>query len=452
MAALLLSAAGAAAGGVLGPAGAIAGRLVGAVAGHAIDRALFGGGATHRTRHVEGPRLADLDVMASTEGAPVPRAYGRVRIAGELIWATELEEQVATRTETTGGGGGKGGGGGQPSVTTTTTTYAYFANLAVGLCEGPIGRVARVWADGKPLDLEGLNVRIHDDGETQAPDPLIVAKEGSAPAYRGLAYAVFERLPLANFGNRIPQLSFEVVRPVGRLERMVRAVTLIPGTTEFGYEPATVTQVLGPGRSAPENRHVGHAPSDVVASLDELQAVCPNLERVAVVVAWFGNDLRAQHCLLRPGVDSAVKTTHGATWSVAGLGRGAAHLVSTVEDRPAFGGTPSDASVVNLIAELKARGIAVTLYPFVTMDIPAGNALADPQTGVAPQPAYPWRGTITCDPAPGRPRPTARPAPRRRSTRSSAARPIGATGAWCAIARNWPPQPAGSMRSCWARN
>ena len=71
-------------------------------------------------------------------------------------------------------------------------------------------------------------------------DPLIVAKDGNVPAYRGVAYVVFERLPLANFGNRIPQLSFEVVRPVGRLERMVRAVTLIPGTTEFGYAPGTV--------------------------------------------------------------------------------------------------------------------------------------------------------------------------------------------------------------------
>ncbi len=297
MAALVLSAAGAAAGGALfGPLGAIAGRLVGAVGGNMLDRSLFGGGAN---RAVEGPRLSDLDLMASTEGAPIPRVYGRVRIAGEVIWATQLEEVVSTRTETTGGGGGKGGGSG-PS--TTTTTYSYFANFAVGLCEGPIGHVARVWADGKPLDLAGVTMRVHSGAEDQTPDPLIVAKEGAdnAPAYRGMAYVVFERLPLADFGNRIPQLSFEVVRPVGRLERMVRAVTLIPGATEFGYEPATVVRTLGPGQSAPENRHVPHAPSDVVASLDDLQAVCPNLERVALVVAWFGSDLRAGECTIRP--------------------------------------------------------------------------------------------------------------------------------------------------------
>ena len=134
----------------------------------------------------------------------------------------------------------------------------------------------RIWADGKPLDLSGLTLRIYTGSETQTPDPLIVAKEGDAPAYRGLAYVVFERLPLASFGNRIPQLSFEIVRPVGRLEQMVRAVTLIPGATEFGYAPQTVVQMLGPGQSAPENRHIAYAPSDVVAALDELQAVAPH--------------------------------------------------------------------------------------------------------------------------------------------------------------------------------
>ncbi|MBX6426739.1 MAG: glycoside hydrolase/phage tail family protein [Variibacter sp.] len=393
MAALVLSLAGAAAGSSLfGPFGAIAGRIVGAVAGSLIDQALFGG-----KRQVEGPRLADLDVMASSEGAPIPRVYGRARLSGQVIWATRLEEVISTRTESAGG---KGLG---PRV--STTTYSYFANFAVGLCEGPIAHVARIWADGKPLDLSGVTVRVYQGTEDQMPDALILAKQGAdgAPAYRGLAYVVFERLPLEKFGNRIPQLSFEVIRPLGRLERMVRAVTLIPGTTEFGYEPAAVTRALGPGASAPENRHLAHAASDIEASLDELQALCPNLERVAIVVAWFGTDLRAQHCRLKPGVELREKTTHPLTWSVAGLDRATAHLVSTVNGRPAYGGTPSDASVVHLIAALRARGLKVTLYPFVMMDVPPGNALPDPWTGAASQPPYPWRGRITCDPAPGQP-------------------------------------------------
>src|SRR3954454_23102986 len=310
MAALVLFVAGAAVGGAVGgPAGAIAGRLAGAIGGSFIDRALFGSSSS---RQVEGPRLADLEVMASTEGAPIPRVYGRARLAGQVIWATPLEEVVSVRDETDGGGG-KGGSGN----TTTTTTYSYFANFAVGVCAGPIGRIARIWADGKPLDLTGLMVRTYKGDETQTADPLIVAREGAAdaPAYRGLAYVVFERLPLEDFGNRIPQLSFEVMRPVGRLEKMVRAVTLIPGTTEFGYEPSTVTQLLGPGQYAAENRHVAHTPSDLEAALENLQAACPNLEGVALVVACFGDDLRAAQCTLKPAVYSATKQTHPFSWS-----------------------------------------------------------------------------------------------------------------------------------------
>jgi hypothetical protein len=397
MASLVLSAAGGALGGaVFGPIGAIAGRIAGAVAGSVIDRSLFGNNAD---RTIEGPRLADLDVMASTEGAPIPRIYGRARISGQVIWATPLEEVVSTRTDPSSGG--KGGASG-PS--TTTTTYSYFANFAVGLCAGPIGRVMRVWADGAPLDLAGLTMRTYTGAEDQTADPLIVAREGAdnTPAYRGLAYVVFERLALADFGNRIPQLAFEVMRPVGALETMVRAVTLIPGTTEFGYEPAEVVQILGPGQFGPENRHVGTTTADVDASLDALQGACPNLERVAIVVAWFGTDLRAIHCAILPGVDSAVKQTHPAAWSVNGLSRGAAHLVSTVDGRPAYGGTPSDDSVTHLIQALRDRGLKVTLYPFVVMDVPAGNTLPDPWSSASTQPAYPWRGRITCDPAPGR--------------------------------------------------
>ncbi len=422
MAALVLSVAGGAVGSVFGPVGAIAGRVAGALAGNFIDRALIGSGsssAEQRMRSVEGPRLADLDVMASTEGAPIPRVYGRARLAGQVIWATNLEEVVSTRSETSGGGttggGGKGdifggdsGGGGAgstPVTTTTTTTYSYHANFAVGLCEGVIARVARVWADGKPLDTATINFRVYRGDESQAPDGLIVAKEGAAnaPAYRGLAYAVFEHLPLAAFGNRIPQLSFEIIRPVGRLENMVRAVTLIPGTTEFGYDTETRVRLLGPGQSAPENRTITYANCDVMGALDDLQAICPLIERIALVVAWFGDDLRAGQCIVQPGVDNAIKQTSGTPWSVAGITRAGAHLVSTVDGRPAFGGTPSDDTVIRLIAEIKRRGLKVTLYPFVMMDIPAENARTNPYTGAASQPPYPWRGRITCDPAPGEP-------------------------------------------------
>ncbi|MGE3150821.1 MAG: hypothetical protein AB7K04_17370, partial [Pseudorhodoplanes sp.] len=162
MASLVLTTVGAAAGGALfGPVGAFAGRLVGAVAGSFVDGALLGNNRAPAAPR-EGPRLRDLDVMVSTEGAPIPRVYGRVRLSGQVIWATALEERVSTQ------GGGDGGGKGAPepaSSGTSVKTYRYFANFAVGLCEGPIGHVARVWADGKPLDLKAVNFRLHRGSE-----------------------------------------------------------------------------------------------------------------------------------------------------------------------------------------------------------------------------------------------------------------------------------------------
>lgn len=395
MATLILSTAGSIVGGALGgPAGAVAGRALGALAGGAIDGALTN--RRGKTRIVEGPRLDDLDIQASREGAPVPRAYGRVRLAGHLIWGTRLEEEVVVSREG-GGGGGKGGRGGKGAK---TRTYNYYANFAVGLCEGPISRIGRVWADGKPLDLTEVTMRVYTGAEDQQPDSLITAKQGASgsPAYRGLAYVVFERMPLKAYGNRLPQLSFEIVAAVGALERKVRAVTVIPGSSEFAYSPTKVRAKTRDGYRA-QNRAILTAGSDWTASIDELTALCPNLSRVALVTSWFGTDLRAGACQVRPGVEVHAKTTLEGEWSVNGVARADAHLVSRLDGRPAFGGTPADWTVVDAIQDLKRRGVAVTVYPFLLMDVPADSTLPSPYGGV--QPAYPWRGRVTCHPAPG---------------------------------------------------
>jgi hypothetical protein len=388
MATLLLSTAGAAVGSVFGPVGTILGRALGAAAGYALDRSLF-----TEDRTIEAGRLGDLQLQTSREGATIPRVYGRARITGEIIWATRFEETVDEEES----GGGKGG-----SSETTVRKFRYFGNFAVGLCEGPIARINRVWADGRPFNLANASYRLHRGTGGQAPDSLIEAKQGSgrAPGYRDTAYIVFERLPLARFGNRIPQFSFEVIRPVGTLEGAVRAITVIPGATEFGYSPAKVREVRGPGDKVPVNDHTDRASTDWRVALGELQDVCPGVESVALVVAWFGNDLRANHCEIRPGVVSRTTVTTPAPWRVAGQSRATAHLVSTHEGRSAYGGTPSDDSVIDAIRNLKERGLEVTLYPFVMMDVPAGNGLNDPYGG-AEQGAYPWRGRITASKAPG---------------------------------------------------
>src|SRR6185312_5579969 len=161
-------------------------------------------------------------------------------------------------------------------------------------------------------------------------------------------YVVFEHLPLADFGNRIPQLAFEVLRPVGTLEGKVQAITLIPGATEHGYATTTVARQSCFGASATENRHLSIAPTDWQASLDELEALCPALKNVSLVIAWFGDDLRAGQCTVAPRVEESAKVT-STPWSVAGLTRATARVVSQSGGAPAYGGSPSDDSVVQAI-------------------------------------------------------------------------------------------------------
>lgn len=385
MATIILQAAGAYLGGALGATGAAIGTAAGALAGYAVDRALLSG-----TKRIEGPRLNAQKPFTAEEGAALPRVYGSVRLSGTLIWATRFEEKRETRRQ-----GGKGGGA-------KVSEYSYFGNAAFALCEGPIAGVRRIWADGKEIDRESVELRVHVGSETQAPDPLIAVKQGAgnAPAYRGTATVVIERLALGAYGNRLPQMQFEVLRPVGLLHERLRAVALIPGSTEFGLSPKLVTQTLRPGETEAVNRHVMHADTDLAASLDELQMLCPNLTHVALVVSWFGDDLRADHCRIRPGVTDRGSHGFSADWSVSGVSRSAAHEVSRHRGNAAYGGTPSDESVVAAIREIRSRGLKVTLYPFVMMDVPEGNGLPDPYGG-AEQAAYPWRGRITVNPAPG---------------------------------------------------
>lgn len=367
MATLALSLAGQVVGGAVGgPIGATIGRALGALAGSAIDATLFG----DKAQAVARP---DIRLQGSAEGGAIPRLYGWSRLAGNIIWATELEEITSESR------GGKG--------TATAEDAEICASFAVAFCEGEVARLGRVWADGQLLELEGVSARFYRGSEDQAVDSLIEAKQGVAPAYRGLCYLVFERLPLGEFGNRVPNITVEVCRVVGELEPMIRSVTVIPGATEFGYDPVARVRVVGPGAAATENAHQSAVVSDWTLSLDELQALCPNLEHVSLVVSWFGDDLRAGNCTMRPKVEAASRSVRGVEWSVAGLSRGTAGVVSNHAGGPAYGGTPSDASVRAAIADLKARGLGVTLYPMLLMDIPEGNPLG--------QPAYPWRGRIS---------------------------------------------------------
>lgn len=117
-------------------------------AGGALAGGLLAGGAgTGKSPRVTaGPRLTALNGIASTEGAPVPR-FGRARIGGQMIWATRFLEHVSYTYEPATGG--KGGGATPQQPAKLEIVYSYTASFAIGLCEGPIAFVRRIWADGR---------------------------------------------------------------------------------------------------------------------------------------------------------------------------------------------------------------------------------------------------------------------------------------------------------------
>ncbi|RIJ28493.1 baseplate multidomain protein megatron [Henriciella mobilis] len=363
--------------GGLGVSGAAIGAIAGTIAGRAIDSAL--------APTLEGPRIEAFHVMNAREGAGMANVYGRMRVGGQLIWASRFKECRRERSA------GKGG----PKI----SDYSYSVSLAVAVCEGPVTRLDRVWANGEILRLADYHWRFYAGGETQEPDPLIEAVEGTGevPAFRGTAYVVFEDLPLDAFGNRLPQFSFEVVRAASADEglcALAHGVNIIPATGEFVYGIDIVRERYFPGTERALNMNNDAGEADFRRSLDQLLSDLPGLEAATLTVGWFGDDLRAGSCRIRPGVETRERSTVPYQWSAAGQTRAGAHLVSQSGTSANYGGTPSDTAVLQAIAALQAEGVEVTLSPFLLMDVPPGNGLSDPYGG-AEQAAFPWRGRIT---------------------------------------------------------
>lgn len=326
------------------------------------------------TRNFEGPRLGSFHLQTSRDGAPMPRVFGRVRLAGQVIWASHIRES-STETPV----GGKGGG-------PTQTEYTYFISFAIGLCEGEIAGVDRIWANGAPMETAGVDMRVYTGAEGQMPDPIIVATEGeAAPAFRGCAYLVFEDFPLAAYGNRLPQLNIEVLRTgkrVGRLESLIQSVCLLPGSGEFAYATDIVEESPRPGQTRPLNMNNLSGKADIELALDQLQATLPNCSNVSIISSWFASGVDIANCDIRPGIERRIRNIRNAKWQVGRDDRPSAYIVSADDEgRPNFGGTPSNDSLIQAIRSIKARGMTVTLYPFIMVDAPG----------------FPWRGRITGD-------------------------------------------------------
>lgn len=167
-----------------------------------------------------GPRLLDTQVSGSADGSPIPFGYGGMRLGAQIVWSSGIQETQNQNTQSSKGG---------PS--TTSTTYSYTISFAACPCKGEAA-ITRIWGDSKLIyDATGKGAitsntlstgngtntiqvypAIYKGVETQLPDPTIQAAEGvnGTSAMRDLCYFVYTDFPLADFGNRLPNIRAEV--------------------------------------------------------------------------------------------------------------------------------------------------------------------------------------------------------------------------------------------------
>lgn len=359
-------------GGPIGAAiGGAIGGTIGGVVGGEIDRRLFG-----RDQRREGPRLDGAPTMSSREGEPIPRVWGRMRVGGQLIWDSYLQEVARTSSQSQGKGS-------SPKV--TTTEYSYLLNFAVALCEGPIDGIGRVWFDGVEVDMLQVQHTVYLGTESQSPDPLIESLDGTGnvPAYRGVAYVVFEGVDVTSLNGRPPQVAIEVFKVPADARLPFTGIALLPGAGDFALDTVaqySLTRSTGGAEVSRSAINVNQVQdrADALVALDQLERDMPQVETVNLVLGWFFDSTSAASANVRPKVDFDNKATSPGAWTVSGLTRAAADEVTRVDGNPAYGATPDDLSVFRCIQEIKARGLRCIIYPFLFGDLSG----------------YPWRGRI----------------------------------------------------------
>ncbi|MDX1924581.1 MAG: glycoside hydrolase TIM-barrel-like domain-containing protein [Rickettsiaceae bacterium] len=330
----------------------------------------------------------NLYPISSIEGRPIPLIYGKGRVDGQLIWARSIKE-VPVETS---------------SIRyfadhmnkSTKVDFLYYATFALGICEGQIDQIDRIWANNELINIADYNYRLYLGTEEQMPDPAMVSINGCpSPAYRGLAYIVFENFPLAEFGNNIPKFSFEVSRTIERasnlcaLEDKILGVNIIPGSGEYVCDTIVQTKShieMGTNiRTSQINVNNNKKIPDSIFSLDYLQKICPKIQWVSPVVCWFADSLDIGSCSLYPAIENeyAENIIYSEEWKVANRTRANARVISRDPfQNPLYGGTINDASIVRYLQEIKSRGLRIMFYPLIFVDIQD----------------KPWRGRISGNP------------------------------------------------------
>ena len=88
-----------------------------------------------------GPRLADINVGSVSPGNPIIRHWGTMKLPGQLIWTSRIIETEHVESVDAG----------KFQDDQKIYTYTYSVDCAVAVCQGPVFRINRIWANQKLL-------------------------------------------------------------------------------------------------------------------------------------------------------------------------------------------------------------------------------------------------------------------------------------------------------------
>ena len=155
-----------------------------------------------RTTTTRANKISEFTVNTAEYGAVVPEIIGTVRTAGNVIYYDDFTAHEHRETHKAG----KGGRSKQVSI-----TYTYTVAVILGLCEGPISGIGKVWI-GKNVHnypADDIQLTLFDGKENQQPWAYTQGKHPEkALPYPGLAYMAGV-IDLGDSGS-MPSYNFEV--------------------------------------------------------------------------------------------------------------------------------------------------------------------------------------------------------------------------------------------------
>lgn len=126
-------------------------------------------------------KISTFTVNTAEYGTAVPEIYGTTRIGGNIIYYDDFTAHEHKETHRAGKGGGK----------QTNITYTYSVATIIGLCEGQIAGINRIWKDKEVYNYpaEEVGLSLFDGASTQSPWSYVAQHhpDKSLP-YGGLAY------------------------------------------------------------------------------------------------------------------------------------------------------------------------------------------------------------------------------------------------------------------------